>query len=96
MFHQLLEKKSEMLAGYGMTADDLSPSVFMVAEDSEEFDPSLAEGEFKDHSTVLAENLEEGKSLPKYFYEIEFEKPGGIVMPIIVEYSYADGSTERV
>ena len=87
---------TDMLANYGMTADDLSPSVFMVADDSEEFDPSLAEGEFKDHSTVLAENLEEGKSLPKYFYEIEFEKPGGIVMPIIAEYTYADGSTERV
>ena len=77
-----------------MTADDLSPSVFMVAGDSE-FDPSLAEGEFKDHSTVLAENLEEGKTLPKYFYEIEFENSGGIVMPIIAEYNYADGSTER-
>jgi len=87
---------TEMLAKYGMTADDLSPSVFMVADDSEAFDPSLAEGEFKDHSTVLAENLEEGKSLPKYFYEIEFEKPGGIVMPIIVEYNYADGSSERI
>ena len=33
---------------------------------------------------------------PKYLYEIEFEKPGGLVMPLIVEYSYADGTTERV
>ena len=33
---------------------------------------------------------------PKYFYEVEFEKPGGLVMPLIVEYSYADGSSERV
>ena len=34
--------------------------------------------------------------IPKYFYEISFEKPGGLVMPIIVDYTYSDGSTERV
>ena len=86
----------DLLANYGMTADDLGPSIFMVADDSEEFSADLAEGSPSDHSEALASNLPEGKSLPKYFYEIEFEKPGGIVMPIIVEYSYADGSTERV
>ena len=25
---------------------------------------------------------------PKYFYEVEFNKPGGLVMPLIVEYKY--------
>jgi len=35
------------------------------------------------------------KKAPKYFYEITYEKPGGLVMPIIVEYTYADGSKER-
>ena len=87
---------NDLLARYGMTADDLNPSVFMVAENSEEFDASLAEGKPTDHSEVLASTLEEGQELPAYFYEIEFEKPGGIVMPIIVEYSYADGTTERI
>ena len=86
----------DLLANYGMTAEDLGPSVFMVADDSEEFTEDLTQGSPTDHSEALAENLPEGKRLPKYFYEIEFEKPGGIVMPIIVEYSYADGSTERV
>ena len=86
----------DLLANYGMTADDLGPSVFMVADDSEEFTEDLTEGSPTEHSEALAENLPEGKRLPKYFYEIEFEKPGGIVMPIIVEYSYADGSTEHV
>lgn len=86
----------KLLEKYGMTPDDLNPSVFMIDEESEAFDPQLKEGNPEDHSTVLEENLPEGKELPKYFYEIEFEKPGGIVMPIIVEYSYADGSSERV
>ena len=34
--------------------------------------------------------------IPKNFYEITFEKPGGLVMPLIVDYTYADGSVERV
>ena len=33
---------------------------------------------------------------PKHFYAIKFNKPGGIPMPIIVEYSYADGTKEKV
>ncbi|WP_075342735.1 M1 family metallopeptidase [Tenacibaculum agarivorans] len=35
------------------------------------------------------------KSLPKYMYQVEFEKPGGLVMPIIVELTYADGTKKR-
>ena len=35
------------------------------------------------------------KELPQYIYEVEFEKPGGLVMPIIVEMTYADGTKER-
>jgi len=35
------------------------------------------------------------KANSKFFYEITFDKPGGLVMPIIVEYTYADGSKER-
>lgn len=31
----------------------------------------------------------------KKFYEVVFEKPGGIPMPLIVEYAYADGTKER-
>ena len=34
--------------------------------------------------------------IPKNFYEITFEKPGGLVMPLIVDFTYGDGSTERV
>lgn len=31
----------------------------------------------------------------KYFYEITYDKPGGLVMPIIVEFTYQDGTKER-
>ena len=43
-------------------------------------------------------NAEEQKNIkePKYLYNVVFEKPGGIPMPLIVEYTYADGSTEKI
>ena len=51
-------------------------------------------------SEILKRHLEEEgidtATIPKYFYEVEFEKPGGLVMPLIVEYAYADGTNERV
>ena len=31
----------------------------------------------------------------KFHYEITYNKPGGLVMPIIVQFSYKDGTTER-
>ena len=36
------------------------------------------------------------KKAPKYFYQVTFDKPGGLVMPLIVEYEYADGTKEKV
>ena len=40
---------------------------------------------------------EERKNIksPKYIYNVTFNKPGGLVMPIIVEYEYADGTKKR-
>lgn len=31
---------------------------------------------------------------PKYFYEVEFNKPGGMLMPLIVELTYEDDTKE--
>ena len=32
---------------------------------------------------------------PKYFYEVTFNKPGGLVMPIIVALTFEDGTVEN-
>ena len=37
----------------------------------------------------------DGKEAPGFIYSVEFEKPGGLVMPLIVELTYADGTTEK-
>ena len=43
--------------------------------------------------TFSTENAKKANS--NFFYEITFDKPGGLVMPIIAEYTYKDGTKER-
>ncbi|WP_397446732.1 M1 family metallopeptidase [Polaribacter sp. R77954] len=42
-----------------------------------------------------SEGLGFAKKESKYHYEITYEKPGGLVMPIIVEFTYKDGTKEK-
>ena len=56
----------------------------------------------EDKSVNFIEDTTEGLKInksktakSKYFYEIAFNKPGGLVMPIIVAYTYDDGTTEK-
>ncbi|MFO7672911.1 MAG: M1 family metallopeptidase [Lutibacter sp.] len=82
--------------------DKLPPALYLVSEDSPEFDENLKSKKPEDYnllSDYINENFssEEKSTLkaPKYFYELVFEKPGDLVMPIIVEIEYEDGSKER-
>ena len=64
----------------------------------------LKDGSPLDNSKLLNNYLKENYSdeeiakldIPKYFYQVVFDKPGGLVMPIIAEYEYEDGSKERI
>ena len=86
----------------GRDLKDLPPLVYMVEEGSEDYKESMKKGTLSDNSKTLKEYLmdnfteAERKNIkePKYFYNVTFEKPGGLVMPIIVEYKYADGTTK--
>jgi hypothetical protein len=93
----------DRLASLGMTESELPPMVYLVDEESEDFDEVMRNSTLDDVSTLqeyIMDNIEpqdrENLKNPKYFYEVTFEKPGGIPMPIIAEYTYSDGSTERV
>ena len=50
-------------------------------------------------SVEFVEDASEGlgfeNNQSKYHYEITYEKPGGLVMPIIVEFTYKDGTKEK-
>jgi hypothetical protein len=74
----------------------------MVEEGSDEYKESMRNGTLLENSPTLNEYImdnfseAERKNIkqPKYFYNVTFEKPGGLVMPIIVEYTYADGTSK--
>ena len=93
-----------MVKQRGMSLSDLPPLVYFVEEGSEDFDESLRNGSAMDNSSTLKEYVmdnftpEERSKIkePKFFYKITFEKPGGLVMPIIAEYTYADGTSKTV
>ena len=88
---------------YSMSVDDLGKNFYLVEMGAEELEQNQS-GEQNSVTEMdglkeyLAENLsaEERAALKdtKFFYEIVYEKPGGLVMPILVEFTYADGSKE--
>ena len=49
----------------------------------------------EDANTSAMDSYANSKEVPSYIYSIEFEKLGGLVMPIIVELTYADDTKER-
>ena len=79
------------------------PMVYMVAEGSEDYTPDMnkpfnpkeithLDAYIKSHFTPE----EQAKLVvPKYFYQVTFDKPGGLVMPIIVALTFEDGTTEN-
>jgi len=93
-----------MLDRYGVTDPSSIDAVYVVEEGSEEYNADLKDKSPLENSPKLNEYLmdnftpEERAKLknPKYFYQVTFNKPGGLVMPLIVEYTYADGSTKNV
>jgi len=98
------KQRQEYLAARNMTEADMPPLVYLVDEESEDFDPSIKGKSPSENSTSLKEfmmdNMTEAERKavkePKYFYEVTYDKPGGIPMPLIVEYAYADGTTENI
>lgn len=92
----------EYLEKNNRTIKDLIPLVYMVEEGSGDYKENMKNGSLLDNSKPLKEYLmnnfteAERKNIktPKYFYNITFNKPGGLVMPIIVKYTYADGTSK--
>ncbi|MCC9073100.1 M1 family metallopeptidase [Flavobacterium sp. F-65] len=79
------------------------PFVYLIDGDNQELKKSdkkaLKIDEVKLLSDYVAETFtaEEKANIkaPKYFYEVEFNKPGGMIMPILVEITYEDGTKEE-
>ncbi len=79
---------------------EINKSIYFASED-EIGDPSKAK-KLKDFAAIneYLNNLSEAeratmKKVPNYFYEVTFDKPGGLVLPLIVELTFEDGTKER-
>ncbi|CAM3305064.1 M1 family metallopeptidase [Zobellia roscoffensis] len=98
------DKMQAYMAARGITEADLPPLVYMAEEGSEELDNNLKGKKPSENSQSLKEFMMDNLTAderaavkePKYFYQVTYDKPGGIPMPIIVEYTYADGTTKNV
>ena len=92
----------EIMEERGISMNRLRPMVYF--EKFENDTENLKDGNPLENSKLLNNYLNENYSeeeisnlkIPKYFYEVVFDKPGGLVMPIIVEYEFEDGSKKRV
>jgi len=102
------EEGRALLARYGIDDPENDPrtkdAVYLLTEDSESFEASMKEGDPLENAPKLREYLMDNFSQdeiaemkqPKHIYEITFNKPGGLVMPIIVKFDYADGTSETL
>jgi hypothetical protein len=96
------EEMKKIMEERGIPMNRLRPLVYL--EDFENDTENLKEANPLENSKLLNNYLKENFSeeeisslkVPKYFYEIIFDKPGELVMPIIVEYEYEDGSKEKI
>ena len=95
------EKAIEYVNRRRMTMDQFGKNLYLVEADSDESissdTPNLQE--IPALNDYLTENFTEQERAnfrdTNYFYELVFEKPGGLVMPILVEITYKDGSIEN-
>ncbi|MGJ8667470.1 MAG: M1 family metallopeptidase [Patiriisocius sp.] len=99
---KMTKEVKEMMEARGMSESDLPPLVYLVKEGSDDYDESMKSATLNDVTTLqsyIMDNLTPAQRAnlrqPKYFYDVTFEKPGGIPMPIIVEFTYSDGTTKR-
>ncbi|MDT0675762.1 M1 family metallopeptidase [Autumnicola musiva] len=98
------EAGKEMLERYYSASPEEVEALYVVKEEDPEFSEELKEKTMLESSSTLQEFVmdnfseEERRNLnaPKFFYQVTFEKPGGLIMPLIVEITYADGTSEKI
>ncbi|HEY9220750.1 MAG TPA: M1 family metallopeptidase [Lutibacter sp.] len=96
------ERAQNMAKRRGIDLDKLPPALYLISEDSPEFKSDLKSKKPEDYNllsdyinTNFSSEEKTALKAPKYFYELVFEKPGDLVMPIVVEFEYEDGTKER-
>ena len=95
------EEMKKIMEERGIQRNRLRPLVFFekFENDNENYKEKPPLENSKLLNNYLKENYSEDQiknlEIPKYFYEVVFEKPGGLVMPIIVDIKFEDGEIQR-
>ena len=96
------ENGKKLAERYNMNPNDL---VYFIAEGDEGYEKALKNSTSIEEIPTVKEYImdnfspEQQKQItksPKFFYQVTYDKPGGLVMPLIVEYAYTDGTKEKV
>ncbi len=95
------EEMLKIMEDQGVPRNRLRPLIFFEKYENNKSD--FKDKSPLDNSKLLGNYLKENYSqeeintidIPKYYYEIIFDKPGGLVMPIIIDIKYDDGETVR-
>ena len=98
------QRVKDFLAARNLTVADIGPRVYLTEEGSDDYDAAMEGKKPSEISQSLKEFMMDNMTAderaqveePKYFYQVTFDKPGGIPMPLIVEYTYADGTKENI
>ena len=86
------ERSQQLMEQYPEYFKSQGPLVFMTDKKEDAVNPES----LTDYIATLSEEEKMSlKDAPKYMYQVTFEKPGGLVLPLIVEMTYADGTKER-
>ncbi len=95
------EEMLKIMEEQGIPRNRLRPLIFFEKYENDK--SNLKDKSALENSKLLGNYLNENYSkeqidqidIPKYFYEVVFDKPGGLVMPIIIDIKYEDGETVR-
>ena len=85
------QKMLDLAKKYNVDMASVPPLVYLSDEPITEGEPESI-SEIKELESYIKEAEVDA---PAYYYEVTFNKPGGLVLPIIAEYTYEDGSKER-
>ncbi len=96
------KEMKDFAAKRGRFLQDNGPFVYLVSDSSEDFKPGMKKPLviqdvklLNDYVETLSPDDRKSLKTPKYFYEVEFEKPGGMMMPILVDLEFEDGTIQN-
>ena len=96
------KEAKEVAIRRGRFSQEKGPFVYFIPVDSKDLEKRNKKESGASEVKILSDFVQEKYASqersklkdPKFFYEVTFDKPGGMLMPILVELTFEDGTTE--